>query len=350
MKKGKSVQSDKIALQLWMKITLLVILFFVVIDLYFLILVNITNQTANNNTTLPKVPFASSKSFCPLSENVHSVDYKKGGMLIISKSNNYIVGDKILIQNRYADKKVYSINNYYVLGVITDVNENEYMASLYSYEKESVKIQDSEIEGKVDQYISTWGAVYNNFIGIKGYILFGAIPIMGVCLLYFIFRLICIDKKQQLLNNEEAIEIQSIPVSDYIEEETEIEWVQPSKQRINEDEEQDMKPMILESQIEVTTAQTEASKTKVDVNEENQSILESEKEEHELDENMEQLETNIIEEIEQPILDKKDKRFLSADEIVAMYREKAKTKQEPSSGEYEKIAKMYYDSDINNYE
>jgi hypothetical protein len=345
VKEKESAKSDKITLQLWMKIVLLIVLFFIVIILYSLILANITDFQAKQQRTLPQVPFTTTKSFCPLSESVHNVEYEKGGLLIISKPENYVVGDKILIQNRYADKKKYSINKSYVLGVISEINGEEYVANLFSFEKQPLTIKASEIAGKVDKYYAFIGGIYNNLVGIKGYVLFGAIPILVFCLLYFIFRLVCIDKKSRELQAESESTANSVGNLEYIEQETEVEWVIPSKEQIHEEEEQEMKPMLLHTD---ESAIAEQKKTTI-INDKKANNNPEIKTENEQPSVLEQTEV-ALEPAIPPVMEPSYDKPLSADEIIAIYREKKQSQQHVQSKPFEKIARMYYDNNIENYD
>ncbi len=237
------MDNQKAKFSCWMKILLAILIVLFITILYILITVNIVDKNANKLLSMPKVPFTSNMKFCALSEDIYDTDYESGSILFIKNNSSYIVGDKVLIKNKYDDKKEYAVNNYYVVGVISKSSESGMTANLLSYNNEVIDVLPEQVEGKLISDIKFIGNIYNNMLGLKGYLLFGAIPALILLLIYSIMRLTVLNRvnncnEQEATNNSDeteqvVLEYTNIKtIQELIDQEDNVELVQENLDKL----------------------------------------------------------------------------------------------------------------------
>lgn len=376
---------NKIKLSSWMKSILIIFSVLVVLLIVLLIGSNMIQSQVKDNQTLPQIPFTSNQYFCSLQQDVVNTNYKKGTLLVVEANNSFLVGEKVLIKNKFADKQNTSINQSFLIGIIKELNQDQYVVTLLSYKGEIIDIDSGDIVGEITSYVPYAGYLFSNMIGIRGYIIFGIIPLLFVMLLFFILHYICIIKYQRVSYTGDSVEEKPLQISaqtirsitkpnlSYVTENEEVKLFQVPQKIHNETSNEENVELETES---IKIFKKEYSSKSIMLDEEDLNLIDekqlkrikminnsnsydimkaiAEKNEQVMsgDDSNEAIELEKEESI--PQIESQAKRELprnlSADEIIQIYRnEKSSPVEEEQENQLNNIAKLYYDSNIENY-
>lgn len=181
-------QRETVKLSGFMRLILGVLIAALLVILYPLMVVNAMETVAASQKSIPKVPFSETYFVCPIAKDVRGTDYKKGDMLFLTDSYDHTVGDKILLRNKYADKQKESIYNHYLAAVVRSIDDDGITVGLLSFENDEQIIASNEIAGKIITSRPTLGYLYQSMIGLNGYVFYGAVPIIIVILSYLLMK------------------------------------------------------------------------------------------------------------------------------------------------------------------
>ncbi|MEG2814325.1 MAG: hypothetical protein RSA79_06965, partial [Oscillospiraceae bacterium] len=191
-------------LLLSMKIIMGVLCTIVIFILIPLVTVQITTGIAKKNLTLPKMPFTDFY-YCPISDSVDKFAYESGTLLLIKSQNNYNIDDQVFVKNEYYDANSLNLQKAVMIGKVSVIDAEKYIVTIASDDEipVTVTVTNEQIIGLSTYKLKNCGKIYDELDGIRGILLYGAIPILFLFLIYFILKMI-----STILFNREIIKEQ----------------------------------------------------------------------------------------------------------------------------------------------
>lgn len=352
----------KLKLNPMMKKVLVFLSVLFIITICILLLCNYIEKKSLKDNSLSKIPFSNNLYFCSVKSNVHNLNYKKGTMLILSKANNYNIGQKVFLKNKYPNKQNEAINQKYLIGIIKEEKKNGYSV-LLSTKDEIVNFNENDIIAKVNSSISFIGYIYISMVGVQGYIFFGIVPLLFIVLVYFIMRYMTISKclkqiSQKSFESEEPLKIVaqtvrsvSNPKSLYIIDCEDDVKLYKAESKEKKDHIIKEKSSFINEIVEEKIPISNEFKTNPIIKRRKKSFKIINK--FKLEESFEKVsQSDILSYSEDENINKKEDDNLTVDDIIAQYRKQnpeKPTKDNESDEKLRDIAKFYYDNNIENY-
>lgn len=359
-------QKEKVKLSGFMRLILGVLIAILLVILYPLMVVNAMETVAVSQKSIPKVPFSKEYFVCPIVKDVRGTNYNKGDMLFLTDNSNHTVGDKVLLRNKYADKQKEVIYNHYLAAVIRSIDDNGITVGLLSFENDEQIVENNEIAGKIVTSKPTLGFLYQSMVGLNGYIFYGAVPIIIVILSYLLMKVGANNKLaylreklayEQQQKQLEVERIRNLPVSP----QTQAIKEQITSININTNQSSENEP-VEHYQVGLVINNGDTRNIEYKLRDRIKLINKTNPTEvldkiYDLEEEREQGEKPPP---TKPVFIDLNKLppdlMLSADQIIEIYRKRKNVGKDFISAkeneEYEtlqKIAQMYYDSNIENY-
>lgn len=384
--KTENNEENSVGFRPWMKVTFLIFGILVILLIGLMVASNVLQDKAKDNLMLPQIPFKANGYFCSLQQDVENTNYTKGTILLVESKSSFQIGDKVLIRNKYADKQNSAINQLFLVGVVQELNQDQYIVTLPSYQNETIEIDTGDMVGQVTAYVLFAGHLFNNMIGIRGYIIFGIIPLLSLALLYFILRFISVPKHQEMVEDEKLEDEKPLQISAQT-----IRSSPNPRLTYTVDNEEDVKLFKTPQKVSDETSDEESSEMEdeniiifMDKDDSNSMMLDEtdlneidqkqrkrikmihDANPHEIMKSIAEKKEKMIHQDGKPIVmerikekeikdqDEKeveiDLKYLSADEIIQMYRnEETNANNEEEENHLNNIAMLYFDNDIEHY-
>lgn len=191
----KQVKSDtKPHINSFSKFILTILIIISILLTLCVVYANLSQNDTIATKALPTLPFNKHIGFCVVNKDIPNTDYYRGSMLIVKKLNEYSVGDKVLFKNTQSTYKKHAINDMYLIGTVLSTDAENILVNINGIDDKQFKIVNSILIGKATICIDNLGSIYNSMLGIKGYVLYCAIPFLTILLIFFIMRLFVVSR------------------------------------------------------------------------------------------------------------------------------------------------------------